>query len=453
MRHAAAGRVFVSVTPVCMAMQEDVSSVIALLGHPLSTYPNFSFGTFTNRTEEAEHFLEELHRSDWATASPRNRLLVQALDFGVALHHAGVGIKYRRAAEVLFRAGKVRVLFATGTLAQGLNMPARTVAFDGNCELINPMTYQQMAGRAGRRGFDVAGRIVFCRFSPQRIAALTCATIPPARGTLTLSAPTTLRVLGGTLSQRDLAALLTQPLARLGAPQAAVPQPTEVPLRQAAFLFSAALLQHRGLLDEQFKPTGLQHLVARMHYQPFSAVLFLVDLLETGVLALALRAVPHAARPLRLLEILACMWIRMPVRPHTAHVARSDVLGAVLTPLRQLSCGVHAALCLANELTLRMLAAHLRDAAIAASGGSAAAAQRRQPALPFSGLALKVWGGAVAPRAGQERTEEGRPHSTHTVVRSPFSARYRLGDDFESAQELEEAAESSLQVGSPPPMT
>lgn len=44
---------------------------------------------------------------------------------------------------------QVRVLFATGTLAQGLNMPARTVVFDGDSQFLNPMTYQQMAGRAG----------------------------------------------------------------------------------------------------------------------------------------------------------------------------------------------------------------------------------------------------------------------------------------------------------------
>lgn len=74
---------------------------------------------------------------------------VQALEFGVAAHHSGVSVKYRRCAEVLFRAGQVRVLFATGTLAQGLNMPARTVLFDGDSEFLNPMTWQQMAGRAG----------------------------------------------------------------------------------------------------------------------------------------------------------------------------------------------------------------------------------------------------------------------------------------------------------------
>ena len=73
---------------------------------------------------------------------------VQALEFGVAAHHGGLSVKYRRAAEVLFRSGQVCVLFATGTLAQGLNMPVRTVAFDGDSEFLNPLTYHQMAGRA-----------------------------------------------------------------------------------------------------------------------------------------------------------------------------------------------------------------------------------------------------------------------------------------------------------------
>lgn len=375
-------------------MQDAVSQIEARLQLPLKAFPTFSFCSFANLTDEAEHFLAALRRSDWATSTDKNRALVEALDFGVAVHHAGVSIKYRRAAEVLFRCGRVRVLFATGTLAQGLNMPARTVAFDGDSDFMNPISYQQMTGRAGRRGFDVAGRVVFCHSTPQRVAALACAAIPPARGTTALSAPNTLRVLGAQLPARDIAALLTQPLAE---PVASV---ATLPLRETLFLCNVVLLRQRRLLDEHFRPAGLWQLVSRMHYHAFSAALFLSDLVETGALKAALRAVPREAQPARLLEILACVCNRMPLRHDTVVDARSDALSGMLPPLRTLSPGAHAALSHANALTLQTLVAHLRDVAVAAGGGCAAAAQARRAALPFSGLALEAWGGVGARPGG-----------------------------------------------------
>lgn len=86
---------------------------------------------------------------------------------GLAAHHAGMLPVFRHTVEELFTAGLVRAVFATETLALGINMPARTVVlerlvkFNGEQHVpLTPGEYTQLTGRAGRRGIDVEGHAV-----------------------------------------------------------------------------------------------------------------------------------------------------------------------------------------------------------------------------------------------------------------------------------------------------
>ena len=86
---------------------------------------------------------------------------------GLAAHHAGMLPIFRHTVEELFTAGLVKAVFATETLALGINMPARTVVleklvkFNGEQHLpLTPGEYTQLTGRAGRRGIDVEGHAV-----------------------------------------------------------------------------------------------------------------------------------------------------------------------------------------------------------------------------------------------------------------------------------------------------
>jgi len=86
---------------------------------------------------------------------------------GIAAHHAGLLPVFRHTVEELFTAGLVKAVFATETLALGINMPARTVVLERlvkfNGEQHAPLTpgeYTQLTGRAGRRGIDVEGHAV-----------------------------------------------------------------------------------------------------------------------------------------------------------------------------------------------------------------------------------------------------------------------------------------------------
>ena len=91
----------------------------------------------------------------------------EALSRGFAAHHAGMLPAFRHIVEELFVKGLVRTVFATETLALGINMPARTVVleklvkFNGEAHVdLTPGQYTQLTGRAGRRGIDTLGNAV-----------------------------------------------------------------------------------------------------------------------------------------------------------------------------------------------------------------------------------------------------------------------------------------------------
>ena len=89
------------------------------------------------------------------------------MEAGIAAHHAGLVPPMKEAVEEGFSTGLVKVVFATETLALGINMPARSVVieklskFTGeHHEFLTPGEYTQLAGRAGRRGIDDVGYVV-----------------------------------------------------------------------------------------------------------------------------------------------------------------------------------------------------------------------------------------------------------------------------------------------------
>jgi ATP-dependent RNA helicase HelY len=89
---------------------------------------------------------------------------ISGMESGVAAHHAGMVPPFKEAVEACFAAGLVKVVFATETLAVGINMPARAVVveklskFTGERhEMLTPGEYTQLTGRAGRRGIDELG--------------------------------------------------------------------------------------------------------------------------------------------------------------------------------------------------------------------------------------------------------------------------------------------------------
>ncbi len=110
---------------------------------------------------------------------------------GIAPHHAGLVPAFKETVEELFVRGLVKAVFATETLALGINMPARTVVlerlskFNGETHAdLTPGEYTQLTGRAGRRGIDIEGHAVVLwspEVDPSRVAGLASTRTYPLR--------------------------------------------------------------------------------------------------------------------------------------------------------------------------------------------------------------------------------------------------------------------------------
>jgi superfamily II RNA helicase len=119
----------------------------------------------------ARHILE-FHLSRYRSVlekSPQYHKVRDLLLRGIAFHHSGLQPLLKEIVEILFTRGYVKVLFATETFSVGLNMPTKTVVFlelekwtdNGQRRPLRADEYIQMAGRAGRRGLDTQGLVLY----------------------------------------------------------------------------------------------------------------------------------------------------------------------------------------------------------------------------------------------------------------------------------------------------
>jgi superfamily II RNA helicase len=115
--------------------------------------------------EQKQVLREELRGARFE--SPFGKALARFLPHGIGVHHAGMLPKYRLLVEKLAQRGLLKVICGTDTLGVGVNIPLRTVLFTQLCKydgdktkILSVRDFQQIAGRAGRRGFDDRGSVV-----------------------------------------------------------------------------------------------------------------------------------------------------------------------------------------------------------------------------------------------------------------------------------------------------
>ncbi len=115
--------------------------------------------------EERDQIAE--HLGDFRFSSAFGKTLSRLIRMGIGVHHAGMLPRYRRLVETLTQAGLLKVVCGTDTLGVGINVPIRTVLFSGLSKYdgtrqrqLQVREFQQIAGRAGRAGFDTVGHVV-----------------------------------------------------------------------------------------------------------------------------------------------------------------------------------------------------------------------------------------------------------------------------------------------------
>lgn len=115
--------------------------------------------------EEKREITEALQDADFR--SPYGKDISKLIRHGIGIHHAGLLPKYRLLIEKLAARGLLKVICGTDTLGVGVNVPIRTVLFTRLCKfdgrgtrILTVRDFQQISGRAGRRGFDTEGHVV-----------------------------------------------------------------------------------------------------------------------------------------------------------------------------------------------------------------------------------------------------------------------------------------------------
>ncbi|HTT86585.1 MAG TPA: helicase-related protein, partial [Acidimicrobiales bacterium] len=149
-------------------------------------------GVRLTSAEQREEIHERCARRTEALPDDELRVLgygpwIAGLEAGLASHHAGLIPAFREAAEECFTAGLLQVVFATETLALGINMPARSVVMErltkvrahGRSSLTSG-EYAQLTGRAGRRGLDARGHAVVAWSPPVSLPELAVLATSPA---------------------------------------------------------------------------------------------------------------------------------------------------------------------------------------------------------------------------------------------------------------------------------
>ncbi|KAH9906763.1 hypothetical protein F4778DRAFT_769151 [Xylariomycetidae sp. FL2044] len=236
---------------------------------PEAPIGNFSFADHTklvpSELEAALKSLEDEH------IRPQ---FFSALRRGIGVHHAGMNRRYRQVVEMLFRKGFLTVVIATGTLALGINMPCKTVSFFGDSAYLTSLNFRQGSGRAGRRGFDLLGNVVFSNISRTRAFELMSSRLPDLKGHFPLSTTLILRILGllhatnnSELASGMMKALLSQGRLYLGGPEA------RMSIRHH-LRFSIEYLRCQHLLSSDGTPLNFAGLVGHLYFTENAAFAF-----------------------------------------------------------------------------------------------------------------------------------------------------------------------------------
>ncbi|KAF7550986.1 hypothetical protein G7Z17_g5343 [Cylindrodendrum hubeiense] len=347
-------------------------------------------------------------------------LLIEALERGLGVHHAGMNRRYRQVVEMLFRRGYLRVVVATGTLALGINMPCKTVIFTGDSIFLTAQNYRQASGRAGRRGFDLLGNVVFNGIPQDRVYEIMASRLPDLRGQFPISTTLILRLFGllhGTnnseFAMDAVNALLSQTRLYLGGPDAEMSVKHHV-------RFSIEYLRRQNLISAEGTPLNFAGLVGHLYFTENSVFAF-HSLLRGGYfhqLCADIDIAPERVH-LEMMLVLCHLFNRIPVRrtkDFSDRVHRSpSIVFLPRLPQEAETMLIHhnqETLSIFKDCVHSYINQHLID----------------QPdrTMPFTRT-------VVGPSEAAQGAFLG---CARTTIRSPFVSLSGFGDDFDTVQDL-----------------
>ncbi|KAJ7757624.1 hypothetical protein B0H16DRAFT_1824030 [Mycena metata] len=399
---------------------------------PHEPSPPFSFAGMTaySKAELAEQILELRRWSstpDWA---------LDALERGVGIHHAGMNKKYRSLVESLFRQGFVRVMIATGTLALGINAPAKTAVFCGDSPFLTALMYRQCAGRAGRRGFDLRGNVIFYGLPMERVQRLTLSKLPPLGGNFPLTSTLSLRLMNLLNGSNDAEVAVAAVTSILNLPR--ISFISEIGRTQVLnhMRFSIEYLRRSGLIDKEGNPMNLFSLAAHLYYHEPSNFA-LIALLKSGALHDICEQSSIDAKREFILIMAHLFGRRYISRVYASEanlaIARKSPSMVVLPDL--------------PESVREVFESHNQQIIRTFTGYALACASQLEMNSPVDHDCLPL---SKISYPGSPHAEPGilrsrlRETAIHVVARSPFVANSGHNDEFTSVEELARSARNGL---------
>ncbi|KAF0322393.1 DEAD/DEAH box helicase [Colletotrichum asianum] len=401
---------------------------------PSAPIEQFSFADSTKLSRgELEEMIDNL-----AYANIKKPIL-NALRRGLGVHHAGMNRQYRQVVEMLFRKGFLTAVIATGTLALGLNMPCKTVVFVGDSPFLTALNYRQASGRAGRRGFDLLGNVVFHGIRHQRAMEIMSSRLPDLRGQFPMSVTLILRLFGllhGTndsdFAKKAVQSLLTQTRLFLGGPS------SQLSIKHH-LRFSIEYLRRQHLLSANGAPLNFSGLVGHLYFTE-NAAFALHSLMKGGYLHELCEGVNDISKRkdmlLELLTVLCHLFCRVPCFRYmnkewlekVVHRSPSVVILPKLPERAERLLTNH------NRETLNIFLLYVRS--------YIKKHLRNVPddVLPFTKRRVQP-GCDFAPH---DMSAINIPILPATTIRSPFAALSGFADDFETIHELCETVRSGV---------
>lgn len=379
----------------------------------------------------ASEFLVYSKQLQWRSVP---QWLIDALERGIGVHHAGMNRKYRQVCEILFRKGFLRVVIATGTLALGINMPCKTVVFSGDSIFLTALNFRQAAGRAGRRGFDVLGNVVFQQVPPSKVQRLMSSRLPSLSGHFPITTSLVLRLfilLYGSKQApsavKSINSILSSSRIHLGGPE--MKQTVLHHLR-----FSIEYLRRNNLLSSTGMAVNFAGCISHLYYTENSSFAFHA-LLNSGYLQDLCQDIE--TKPKKTLEtlmlVMAHLFGRIPLRESTlerfqnAEKKPSSIVALPPLPRKAASA----------------LRAHNRQVLDVYTGYFSTFVEQhiKEPdcSLPFSGI--KCGGESSCEQLGFSQFD----HISPSII-SPFFALSGNGDQCSTVFELSQMVRSGVWI-------
>lgn len=237
------------------------------------------------------------------------------LNAGIAWHHSGMTHNLKSIVESLFRIGEVKIVIATATLALGVHMPCKTVVFMSDEIYLDSFQYRQASGRAGRRGYDKTGNIVFFDIPFAKVERLISSNVAEMRPHFPLSVTFAMQLFDCVLKTNKAENISIDSVLN----KSFWNYSYKSKIKQVGYnaIFSIHFLYQLKLINDTGKFSTFANLLERIHYhEPSNFVLYY--LLINNVFHELIKTMPMEAVEIEVMTIMCHFFNQHPIR-NTKH--------------------------------------------------------------------------------------------------------------------------------------